>query len=88
MRAEPQEKPRRNSAFLADALPPSRAERARGERVVADVVSVAAQQYFDKAQKAESDGKPGVAKIYYRMAAKRASGEFLSRIQTRLRELD
>lgn len=88
MRAEPQPQPRNAGLPLADALPPTRSERARGLQANASVVNVAAQQYFEKGQQAEADGKAGVAKIYYRMAAKRASGDFRNRIAARMKQLD
>ncbi|MGA2031256.1 MAG: hypothetical protein ABSG68_03280 [Thermoguttaceae bacterium] len=34
-----------------------------------------AQRFFDRGALAEADGKPGVARVYYQMAARRASGE-------------
>ncbi len=40
--------------------------------------------YFEKGQKAEADGKQGVAKIFYQMAARRATGDFKSRVLARL----
>ena len=46
-----------------------------------------AESYFAQARQAETDGKPGVAKIYYQMAAKRASGDFKQQIQARLNSL-
>ena len=46
--------------------------------------SAEAESYFAQARQAETDGKPGVAKIYYQMAARRASGDFKQQIQARL----
>lgn len=42
---------------------------------------------FEKAEAAVAEGKPGVAKIYYGMAAKRATGEFKAQIAARLEAL-
>lgn len=43
-----------------------------------------AEAYFAQGRQAEADGKPGVAKIYYQMAARRASGDLKPQIQARL----
>jgi len=43
---------------------------------------------FIRARTAEESGKPGVAKIYYRMAAELATGELRDRIDARLGALD
>ncbi len=40
--------------------------------------------YFEKGRKAEADGKAGVAKIFYQMAARRAAGDFKSLVLARL----
>ena len=40
--------------------------------------------YEELGRNAEAKGKPNVAKVYYQMAARRASGELRQRIQTRL----
>lgn len=40
-----------------------------------------------KAQAAEADGKPGVARVYYEMAARRATGDRQQQILVKLREL-
>lgn len=43
--------------------------------------------YFAKAQAAEAEQKPGVAKIYYQMVARRAAGDLRSQAETRLAAL-
>ena len=43
-----------------------------------------ADSYFARGQQAEADGKPNVAKIYYQMAARRATGELKQQVQARL----
>ena len=47
-----------------------------------------AEVFFERAKKAEADGKPGVAKIYYRLAVERVRGklkqEILAQRQKRL----
>lgn len=46
-----------------------------------------ARKWFDRAQQAESDGKPGTAKIYYQMAARRATGPLQATIIQHLHDL-
>jgi hypothetical protein len=43
-----------------------------------------ADAFFARGQQAEADGKPNVAKIYYQMALRRASGELKQQAQARL----
>jgi hypothetical protein len=43
-----------------------------------------ADSYFARAEQAEADGKTSVAKIYYQMAMRRASGDFKQQVQARL----
>ena len=47
-----------------------------------------ADAYFTRAEQAEADGKPSVAKIYYQMAARRSSGDFKQQVQARLDALN
>ena len=46
-----------------------------------------AMQYLERARNAEATGKTSVAKIYYQMAARRASGELRAEILDRLQAL-
>jgi hypothetical protein len=46
-----------------------------------------AQRLFDQASELQAAGKPGVAKVYYRMAARRATGSLRDRAIAALREL-
>ena len=46
-----------------------------------------AQRLFDQASELQAAGKPGVAKVYYRMAARRATGSLKDRAIAALREL-
>jgi hypothetical protein len=46
-----------------------------------------AQKFFDRARQAETDGKPKVARIYYQMAARRASGELKQQALARLQAI-
>lgn len=43
--------------------------------------------FFAKAKKAEAEGKKGVAKIFYQMAARRTKGEFKNHIDTQIASL-
>ena len=43
-----------------------------------------ANDYFQRGQKAEAEGKKGVAKIYYQMAARRATGQLKDQVLVRL----
>ena len=54
----------------------------------AEARSSEAAEYFAKAQQAEADAKPGVAKIYYQMVLRRDSGELKQLAQGRLQALD
>ena len=47
-----------------------------------------ARSNFERGQRAEDDGKPGVARIFYRLAAEQAAGELRDEILTRLRGLE
>ncbi len=64
-----------NHRVLVDAAPPTRAERiAQAESAQSEHLA-AIRKYMDKGKKAEAEGKPTVAKVYYQMAARRAEGE-------------
>jgi hypothetical protein len=43
-----------------------------------------AVDFYERGQKAEAAGKTGVAKIYYQMAARRATGELKGRVAAKL----
>jgi len=43
-----------------------------------------AQQYFERGQQAEAEGKRGAAKVYYQMAARRADGDLKQQVLARL----
>ena len=43
---------------------------------------------MERARTAEEEGKPGVAKVYYQMIVKRASGDLKSQAQQRLAALN
>jgi hypothetical protein len=48
------------------------------------VRSTEADTYFARGQQAETDGKPAVAKIYYQMAARRATDDLKQQVLARL----
>lgn len=57
----------------------------RREQVAAvDKQQQEAADYYQRGQSAEAEGKANVAKIFYQMAARRASGEMKSEIQRHL----
>lgn len=57
----------------------------RANRVARQVTRAdEADNFFARGQKAEADGKPSVAKIYYQMAARRATGDLKRQVQARL----
>jgi hypothetical protein len=47
-----------------------------------------ARRLFDQAVELQTAGKPGVAKVFYQMAARRATGELKERAQTAILELN
>jgi hypothetical protein len=64
---------------------PSVAEARRMRQVEQATQNAEALVQFERGLTAEEGGKPGVAKIYYNMALKRADGELRSRILARLK---
>ena len=63
---------------------PSAEEIRQRNAAAADQRASDAVSFFEKGQAAEAAGKLNVAKIYYGMALKRASGDFQGEIQARL----
>jgi len=47
-----------------------------------------AENFFQRGRSAEESGKPNVARIYYQMAARRASGDLKQQVAARLEALD
>jgi len=93
-RTLPQRYPGAGSSWVlapgaAAAKPPaasvaqSRAQRAAEQAARQDE----ALNYFQRGKKAEAEGKSGVAKIYYQMAARRATGELKNQVLARLQVL-
>ncbi|WP_254509413.1 hypothetical protein [Anatilimnocola floriformis] len=67
---------------------PSVEEIRRKNELAAANRDAEALSYFTKAQAAEAEQKPGVAKVYYQMVARRATGELKLLAETRLAALD
>lgn len=66
---------------------PSVAEARRMHAVEQDAQNRDAAVYFEKARLAEEDGKPATAKIFYEMAARRATGELKEQALARIAAL-
>lgn len=66
---------------------PSPEEIRRRNASAAQQRSSEAVRFFEKGQNAEAAGKANVAKIYYKMAARRAEGDFKGAILRRLDEI-
>ncbi len=66
---------------------PSVAEARRFHEAEQDAQNAEARQWFERGQAAEEDAKPAAAKIYYQMAARRASGELRQSALARLAAL-
>jgi hypothetical protein len=66
---------------------PSVAEARRLHEAEQDAQNAEARQWFDRGQAAEQDGKVAAAKIYYQMAARRATGELRQSALARLESL-
>jgi len=47
-----------------------------------------ARVYFERGRTAEESGRTGAARVYYKMAARRASGDLKQQVEARLRALD
>jgi hypothetical protein len=67
---------------------PSPEDIRRKNEVAKDQRDAEAGAYFEKADAAVAEGKTGVAKIYFNMAAKRATGEFKTQVAARLDALN
>jgi hypothetical protein len=64
------------------------AEIQRQRQTSATVEEQEATAWFEKARQAEAEGKPGLARIHYQMAARRAGGELKQQILQRLAALE
>jgi hypothetical protein len=73
-----------------DAGPaPPTVEEIRRQNELAKAQRMAeAEEFFAKGQRAEEEGKAGVAKIWYQMAARRAAGELQQEVAARLAILE
>jgi hypothetical protein len=63
------------------------AQEQRRREAQAETRSSEAEAFFIRGQEAETSGKANVARIYYQMAARRATGEFQNEVLARLRAL-
>jgi hypothetical protein len=72
------------------ACDPGAAAAAEAARRVAlrEARASEAETFFARAQQAENDGKTGVARVYYQMAARRASGALKERALARLQGIE
>jgi len=71
----------------SDPRLPSVEEIRRGNDLARTERASEAAEFFAKGQKAEAEGKQGVATVYYKMALRRAEGELRRSIVTRLAAL-
>jgi hypothetical protein len=62
--------------------------RAEQEAAKAQIADAELLTLIERARGAEEAGKPGVAKIYYRQAASRATGETKQQLQQKINELE
>lgn len=63
------------------------AEEQRRRQSLAETRSTEAEAFFLRGQEAEASGKANVARIYYQMAARRATGPLQNEVLARLRAL-
>lgn len=75
------------AAMQADAPPADVAEVKRQQRATREAREQEVQDYLQRAADAVEAGKPGLARIYLQMAARRASGELKAQIAARLEAL-
>lgn len=76
------------AAMQADAPPADVAEVKRQQRAARESRQQEVQDYMQRAADAVEAGKPGLARIYYQMAARRASGELKAQIAAKLEALE
>jgi hypothetical protein len=86
------EAPRQSSPLAADSAGSQSIAAMRRQQNEADSAALQndqreAQRLFDLASELQAAGKPGVAKIYYRMVARRATGSLRDQAISALREL-
>lgn len=77
-----------STSALAEPLPDSVAAIRARNAAAAQERSAEAAQYFAKAQSAEAEGKPAVAKYYYQMVARRDKGELQQQSLERIAAID
>ncbi len=82
-------KPSPTSPLAIDAAGGTSLAEMRRQQVAEDSAAQReAQRLFDQAVDLQSAGKPGVAKVFYQMASRRATGELKERAQAAVRELN
>lgn len=72
----------------AGPAPPSLEQIRRQNELARAQRTAEAEEFFAKGQRAEAEGKAGVAKIWYQMAARRASGDLQQEVAERLAILE
>lgn len=72
---------------VGEAPPPSLEEIRRQRRLDEEARQAEARDFFARGQAAEESGKANVARVYYQIAAKRASGSFRDEVLARLDSL-
>jgi hypothetical protein len=76
--------PRRARRALGDPPLPGIEEIRRQRRLEQEAREAEARDFFERGQAAEDAGRTNVARIYYQMAAKRASGSFKDEVLAKL----
>jgi hypothetical protein len=85
--AAPDQKIERQTAEGGDRALASVADIRRQKQAAEQARNEQAAQHFARAEQAEKEGKPGVAKVYYQLAAKHASGQLQERALERIKRL-
>jgi hypothetical protein len=81
-------KARQQSPLAIDAAGGSSVAEIRRQHAAEDsAAQQEAQRLFDQAVELRASGKPGVAKVFFQMAARRATGNLKEQAQAALREL-
>ncbi len=81
------DRPENNSASAADSVAAIRRERDERRAQERSQADIEIRSLLADGDRARADGKPGVAKLYYQMAARRAPAALSEEIQSRLRNL-
>lgn len=76
------------AASRIDPLPPTRAQRQQRQAAAEATEQIAARRYFDRGTQALASDKLKVARLYFRMAARRASGDLSEEIARHVDRLE